>query len=415
MKMSAKSFLTEKCRGCGTSFVSPDDAQSIVLLDLWPPQAVIKFKNSPSEPDDLAPLMLIMCANCKLVQLSHSVEQDRMFRDYHYLSGMNASMRASLLDVVKHAESVVDLQPCDFVMDIGSNDGTLLRCYRTFVDKLGFEPARNITMPFGIKTINDYFSDEKAMEYTNPKPKVITAIAMFYDLEDPNKFCADVKKILHEDGVFIVQMNYLGTMIENLTLDNISHEHLCYYSFASLNRILEANGLVVQSVTFNDVNGGSMRVVCGHKHALVKHVTTLKETYLSDVSTYVEFARRIKMIRAELRAYVLTEKAAGKTIWGYGASTRGNTLLQWLGFDSKIIEKIADRNPLKHGKFTTGGSIPICSEEEMRKAQPDNLLVLPYHFRAEFIKRERPYLNKGGKMIFPLPKFEIIDHHLDII
>jgi NDP-4-keto-2,6-dideoxyhexose 3-C-methyltransferase len=253
------------------------------------------------------------------------------------------------------------------------------------------------------------------LQCTPPKPKVITACAMFYDLEDPNAFCADIKQVLHEDGVCIIQMNYLGDMIDNLTIDNISAEHLCYYSFASLNSILHANGLVVQGVTFGDVNGGSIRVVCGHKPSVVTQFKGLRETRLTDVETFADWARRLKNNQIKIKNYINKESKAGRNTWGYGASTRGNTLLQWLGLDSNKIVKIADRNPRKWGKYTAGGNIPICSEQEMREAQPDNLLVLPYHFKQEFLEREASYMQKGGKMIFPLPSFTLLPHNANSV
>lgn len=365
-------------------------------------QAVIQFKDNKDEPDDIAPLLLRECNNCKLVQLSHVVHRDRLFRNYWYRSGVNKSMRDALHDVVGHAEAQVQLDYDDWVIDIGSNDGTLLNNYRRYIKVVGFEPAKNINAISGIRYVNDYFNlgDVKNLiKLYQRKPKIITSVAMFYDIEDPIQFIQDVKEVLHEDGIFMLQLNTLDAMVKNFTVDNISHEHLCYYSIQVLRDLLNKNGFVIPWYMENDINGGSVFLYCRHKGFNYPRIENL------DVD-WTKWRAQLEEKRYLIRNTVLKEKEKhGLEIWGYGASTRGYSLLQWLGIEDKIT-KIADRNPAKWGKYL--GKIPIVSEAEMRMSQPAFLFVLPYSFKKEFIEREAEYLKRGGHMIFPLPELKII-------
>lgn len=382
------------CFGCGSS-------ESHVVLDLGL-QAIIKFKDKAEDEDDLAPLVLSECDKCKLVQLSHVVPKDRLFRQYWYRSGVNQSMKNALFDVVEKSERWAKLSMDDWVIDIGSNDGTLLRFYRTCIKKVGFEPAKNINAPADIKVIEDYFNLRDAqmlIKLFGIKPKIITAIAMFYDLEDPNKFLKDVKNALHEEGLFVVQVNSLDAMIKNFTIDNISHEHLCYYSTSVLRNLLEDNGFVVTNIEHNSVNGGSVRMYCKHEGYPFPEQSDL-------VVVWPEFARQLEEKRKQIRDLIEREAVKHELqIWAYGASTRGYSLIQWLGVE-KHLYKIADRNGEKWGKFL--GKIPITSEAEMRLYHPPWVFVLPYSFQKEFVEREREYLSRGGKMIIPLPSLVIV-------
>ena len=387
-----------RCRACGRDFLT-----SVLNLGV---QAIVRFKSSPEEKDDYSPLHLVRCEDCQLVQLLHTVPPERLFSQFHYLSGINQSMNEALFDIVKDVEKHIQLEPGDVVVDIGANDGTLLSYYRKYVYTVGFEPARNITEPSRVvdRWINDYFSEKSWFDSLQigdtVKVKVITAIAMFYDLDDPNKFCRDVYEILADDGIFVIQMNDLDRMIDNLSIDNICHEHLCYYSRSTLQPILERAGLYITKISYNQTNGGSIRVICAKKSPL--------KIIPPESPDWNDFLSRFNIEKKRLLRYINSEIKKGHSIWGYGASTRGNTLLQLLGLDWTKIFAIADRNPKKWGKCTAGGDIQIMSEEKMREAQPDNLLVLPYYFEREFLEREYEYLKRGGRMLFPLPKFRII-------
>lgn len=371
-----------------------------------------------------APLELILCKYCKLVQLRHTTSPDLLWKHYWYRSGMNNTMRAALADVTEKAETLVPLSVGDLVLDIGCNDGTLLRSYRSKGLRLmGFEPASNLIEDAEVgttKIINDYFNF-KAFEanFGDAKAKIITSIAMFYDLEDPNAFLADVCKCLDENGVWVIQMNYLPTMLEQNAFDNIGHEHLEYYSLTALRNLLARHELEIFDVELNEINGGSFRIYVSHPRASLKALPGSEERLcnvdnieqrmgLMSSPIYEDFSGRVTDIKRRVREFVIKEVAQGETIYVYGASTRGSTLLQFFGLDSRFIKAAVEKSPFKWGKKTTGTWIPIISEERARAEKPDYFLILPYFFLDEFREREREYLASGGKFIVPLPHLQII-------
>ena len=272
-----------------------------------------------------------------------------------------------------------------------------------------------------ITVINDFFSAQPFEKHASGhKAKIATSIAMFYDLEDPNKFTADMAKCLHEDGVWIIQMAYLPSMLLDNIFDNICHEHLEYYSLLSLENLLARHNLKVIDVELNDVNGGSYRTYVTHASntsikafsGATKRIEALrnqeKTMKLDTLAPYEDFAQSVENIKEQVTSFIKQEVANGKTVYVYGASTKGNTLLQYFGLNNTTITAAAERNPDKWGKKTVGTLIPIISEEDARAAKPDYFLVLPWHFLAEFKNREKEYLDSGGKFIVPLPKFEIV-------
>jgi len=248
---------------------------------------------------------------------------------------------------------------------------------------------------------------------------------MFYDLENPKTFVNDVYKILDDDGLWVLQLSYTPLMINQLAFDNICHEHMYYYSLFNIKKMFEECGINVVNVELNDINGGSFRIYCMKNNADFSKFSTQpnrdvcnfrikslleyeKSLNLDSIETWVEFFQRINELKEKTVSFIKEEKSKGKTIWAYGASTKGNTLLQYFGLDNSLIDGIAERSIYKFGLKTVGTNIPIYSEDEMRKNKPDYLLVLPWHFINEFIERESEYLKNGGKFIVPCPKFEII-------
>ena len=388
---------------------------------------------APGETDGIrAPLDLALCSQCHLLQLEHTVPAESLYRNYWYRSGTNQSMRDALADISTKAELLIHLQPGDTVLDIGCNDGTLLASYRTpNLFKIGFDPAKNM-YPFSSQVANtvvpDFFAADRfeaEADIATRRPKIVTSIAMFYDLEDPCRFVSDVKQIMHPEGVWIVQMSYLPLMLSQNAFDNICHEHLEYYSLQSLEYLLANFGMGVVDVERNDVNGGSFRVYIRNKgaaeslfgdathHALAAERTRAFRQHeielgLTEPSLYREFAARVDRIRQDVVGFVTERVQAGKTVYVYGASTKGNTLLQYFGLDHRLITAAAERNPDKWGKRTVGSHIPIVSEQEARDARPDYFLVLPWHFIDEFERREKEYLMAGGRFILPMPHFTLI-------
>jgi cyclopropane fatty-acyl-phospholipid synthase-like methyltransferase len=410
------------CRACGSSALTP-------VTDLGEQYLQGSFvkpgKSRP--PSRRIPLTLVRCDPtrdenaCGLLQLSHSTPPRVLYAEYWYRSGTNNTMRMHLATIAREAEEHV-LHPQARVLDIGSNDGTLLRAYPSSYRRVGIDPS-NIgqdSADSDLTIIQDLFPSAELPGRVGREPfDIITSIAMFYDVEDPVAFVSEVKKLLADTGIWVFEVAYMPTMLEQNAYDTICHEHLEYYSLGVLEYILERAGMRVVSASLNAINGGSIRCVATHHDNFVastaagaRQLDELRqrefELELDTDRPYRAFQDRIESHREELRALLRVIKQSGQRIHVYGASTKGNVLLQWCGIDNSIIECAADRNEEKHGARTLGTDIPIVSEAESRALNPDYYLVLPWHFREEFLERERETLQRGIRMIFPLPTIEVV-------
>jgi len=411
------------CRVCGAS-IDP-------ILSLGD-QYVSTFL-SPEQPNGpKAPLKLVLCRQCRLLQLQHTVPGDMMYQNYWYRSGTNQTMRDALADISGAAARLVSLKEGDSVLDIGCNDGTLLGSYTVpGIYKIGFDPAQNLaefSRKIADKVLIGFFDADRYFaepELTKHSPKVVTSIAMFYDLEDPNKFVSDIKKIMHPEGVWIVQMSYLPLMLKQNDFGNICHEHLEYYSLQSLEYLLNLHGFSIIDAQLNDVNGGSIRVFIrnrvaspstfgdkDHQKQAANRVQELRDSEaklgLDSMTPYRAFAERVEGIKKKVCDFIKDQVVRKKKVFVYGASTKGNTMLQYFGLDNSVIGAAAERNPDKWGMVTVGTRIPIISEAEARAAKPDYFLVLPWHFIDEFKAREHAYLSSTGRFIVPLPEFALV-------
>jgi hypothetical protein len=376
----------------------------------------------------LVPLELVRCDMtadedaCGLIQTRHTVPSSILYRSYWYRSGVNRTMTENLHEIARAAEGLVGLSAGDLVVDIGCNDGTLLDGYETEgLDYLGFDPSdvSRYAVKKGYEVINDFFARTPLAErYPDRKAKVITSIAMFYDLEDPGAFVRDVADSLAADGVWVMELHYLPLMLERNAFDAIVHEHLEYYSLAVLERLFAAAGLETVAAGVNDVNGGSIRLMIGHRgqlQPLPEHTESIQDLRLREFELgldapdpYAKFAAGSEAVRDELSRLCRSLVAEGKSIHAYGASTKGNTILQYADLDSEVISHAADRNEDKWGSRTIRTNIPIVSEEESRALKPDYYLVLPWHFLDEFLERESAFLEAGGRFIVPLPRVHIV-------
>lgn len=397
-----------QCRACQSHCL-----EQVVDLGVHWISAFYKSREEGEANGKRVPLKLMVCRECWLVQLAHTTPPDWLYRQFWYKSGITKTMRDVLKKIVDDATEIAELVPGDYVCDIGANDGTMLRFYDKDILRTGFEPALNLRNEAefgGNLIISDYFKFVPDLE---GRFKVITAIAMFYDLDDPMEFLYAVRKMLHEDGVFVIQMNYLLTMLTDCAFDNIGHEHLCYYSLTSLVPLLHRAGLHVAKVALNDVNGGSIQVWCrkGNGREPNDDIATLLalegETGLDTLKPYDEFAKRIAIVGQNI--HIRLAQYPHDRIYLCGASTRGNTLIQTFGINFARVAGAAERDPRKIGLVTAGTWIPIVSEEEARK-HADLMLVLPYHFKAEIVERENSFLRRGGKLLFPLPVPTTVSH-----
>ena len=407
------------CRVCGSSAL-----KEVVDLGLQYLQGSFIKPGKEMPSTRRIPCVLVRCNPeedenaCGLLQMKHSVPPEILYAAYWYRSGTNNTMRNHLKGIVDAVLSI-NQKKTSAVLDIGCNDGTLLGYYPESFDKYGVDPSDVAQEIKHAKVVQDIFPSENLKQVLGEtKLDVITSIAMFYDLESPVDFVREIKNTLSADGIWVVEMSYMPQMLELDSYDTICHEHLEYYSLAVLEKIFAMAEMKAFKIEFNSINGGSIRCYVTHKeNSAFDKVEDLK--FISDVrqkefdleldtdKPYESFNQRIERVKSELYGLLMTLKREGKKIHIYGASTKGNTILQWCGLDNAIIDFASERNPDKFGARTLGTEIPIISEEESRAMNPDYYLVLPWHFKEEFLEREKAILESGTGFIFPLPKIEV--------
>jgi NDP-4-keto-2,6-dideoxyhexose 3-C-methyltransferase len=403
-----------RCRLCRSSHLS-----MVMEIGLQALTGCFPAAHEADPPN--APLELIRCRDCGLVQLKHSVQVSAMFGDsYGYRSGINETMRRHLTGIAEELSGIASLKSGDAVFDIGCNDATLLKAYTIAgLTKLGMDPIARmfqVDYPPDVRVLADFFEADRFRVFSgNVKPRAITSISMFYDLEDPSAFVSDIASTLASDGVWVLEQSYLPSMLERNAFDTICHEHLEYYAYSQIDRLVRTHGMRIFRVKFNDINGGSFQLWVCHDEAsypadtvnLSAVIEQEEALNLNSDAPYDEFRARVSAIGSALRQFLMQETQDGKQVYAYGASTKGNVLLQYLELDSALIRGCADKNPVKWGKRTPGSNIPIVSEDEAR-SRADYFLVLPWHFRDEFLARESDFRSRGGKFIFPLPALDIV-------
>ncbi len=411
------------CRVCDSPHLTP-------VLSLGDQHIAGAFADpAGGEPVHRAiPLELVRCDMtrdqnaCGLIQTRHTVPGSILYHNYWYRSGVNRTMTANLHGIAQAAQELVDLQAGDLVIDIGCNDGTLLDGYSIEgLRYIGFDPSdvTRYAVEKGYEVVRDFYSyDALTRRHPDRRARVVTSIAMFYDLENPSAFVADVASALAEDGVWVMELHYLPTMLEMNAFDAIVHEHLEYYSLAVIERLLAGAGLEAVRAELNDVNGGSIRLFISkagvraipeddHRRLQELRIGEF-ELALDSAEPYEQFRLASERVRDDLRALCERLVGEGKVIHVYGASTKGNTILQYADIDASVIPYAADRNPDKWGSETIATKIPIISEDESRAMSPDYYLALPWHFLDEFLERETEFLERGGRFIVPMPQVRVL-------
>ena len=406
-----------KCRICGNDELVPVvDLGEQYLTGVFPRQDEI---NSITK----GPLRLVKCHgsidNCGLLQLEHSYELGEMYGDnYGYRSGLNKSMVSHLQNKVKTILGVVDLNPGDLVIDIGSNDGTTLSSFSSNLQLVGVDPTGEKFKeyyPEHIELISDFFSDKLIRaSYPNKNAKVITSFSMFYDLESPQEFVDQISNILDpKKGVWVFEQSYMPLMLERKSYDTICHEHLEYYSLQQIIWLLDRAGLIIIDLEVNDINGGSFSVMAAHKassylrndNKINEFLLLEKRAELDTIKPFLNFQLQAQESKKELKEFISKTKNHGQSISALGASTKGNVILQYCDIDSSQIEEIGEVNSNKFGTVTPGSMIPINSEESVLSNEPDYLIILPWHFRDFFVKSSKFI---GRNLVFPLSELEII-------
>jgi len=377
------------------------------------------FPTNDENDPEIEPLELLKCSECGLVQLAHNFNPKSMYGDnYGYRSGLNQSMVAHLNQKASELAQLANIGSGDVVIDIGSNDGTFLK---NFVEKgtklIGVDPTADKFRSFyhpSIQVIADFFPTHEIRE-SEVKAKLISSIAMFYDLPDPIDFAKAIKNNLHQDGIWHFEQSYLPEMLKTVSYDTICHEHLEYYTLEVIENILFESGMRAIDAKLNSTNGGSIAVTASHlesKFTESSDLTYLRnlevKMNLRNIDSYQGFVTSTLSHRDDLIKVLKKLKNDGKKVYGLGASTKGNVLLQYCRLTVDLVGKIGEVNVEKFGKITPGSHIPIVSEVEMRNDSPDVLLVLPWHFKESIVKRESEFLAGGGALLFPLPKLTFV-------
>lgn len=409
-----------KCRICeNDNLKSVINLGSLSLTGIFP---------KPDETVDVSPLELVKCWDegcgscCGLVQLRHTYNLEKLYGDnYGYRSGLNSSMVKHLRELVQDVEKKIKLQNGDLVIDIASNDGTLLSAYSNEINLnlVGIDPTSEkfkIYYPEYVQHVPNFFSSALVREKFEQKARVITSIAMFYDLEDPLDFVSQIYEVLADDGMWVFEQSYMPTMIKKISYDTICHEHLEYYSLKQIKWLMDKVGFKIVDIEFNDANGGSFRVTVAkrrsnfvEKKELIDSIIRQEEDEgFNQITVYEEFRVQVERHKQDLVEFLTHLKNQGKKVIGYGASTKGNVILQYCGLSTREIPYIAEINEFKFGRLTPGTKIPIISEIEAKALNPDYFMVLPWHFKEHIVNRELQYLNTGGHLFFPLPKLEIL-------
>lgn len=386
----------ESCRSCQGKNLVP-------VLNLGD-QYIAKFEDTADIYLPRAPMLLVRCGGCGLLQLMHTVDPDLMFREYWYRSGINKTMRDEMRDVATQALAFNDEGGA--WLDIGANDGTLLSCVPKDFVRVACEPAATFTHQLREHcdvVVPDYFSAAAIKDKGEREFDVITSCAMFYDLDDPASFVQDIAKVLAKNGVWVNQLNDSPTILRNNAFDGICHEHLTYWSVPQLKELYGRFGLKIVKVTANEINGGSVRVFAVHNDRSLDEVRGVFETpSAEDVDL---FAHRVVRWKHRMVEILNDEVSRRGPVWGYGASTKAVSMLQYLN-QNQVFTAIADRNPAKWGKVMSGTWIRVASEEEFRAAKPHMAVAFIWAFRNEILARERPLMDSGTTMLMPLPNVE---------
>lgn len=405
----------QNCRACNSTNIK-------VVFNLGDQMLSGVFRSDDLDDIISGPLSLVACDNCRLVQMQHSFPLDEMYNDgYGYQSGLTSYMSKHLQGIISFASEKISLKKDDHILDIGCNDGTLLNHYPEDMYKLiGIDPVAKKYLdqyPKNAKVVTEFFTKDSYFAATSEKAKIVTSISMFYDLEEPVKFAQSIASVLSSDGVWVFEQSYLPAMLRTNSYDTICHEHLEYYSLSAIQHILKQAGMRIIDASQNEVNGGSIRLAAVHESSTLANKVSPEASWLLEQEKnhdifsnkcFEDFQKNVTRQKNDLVKLLKELKKSGKKVIGYGASTKGNVILQYCGIGTDLLPMIGDITPSKDGAYTPGTKIPIISMEKAKAMNPDYFLVLPWGFRGDILLREKETIANGTKFIFPLPFVEIV-------
>lgn len=403
------------CRSCNSSNIE-------VVFDLGEQVLTGVFRSESLDDISSSPVALVVCNSCRLVQMKYSYSLNEMYNDgYGYQSGLTTYMSQHLKGIIRFASDLVNLDKDDNILDIGCNDGTLINHYpKDFYNLIGIDPVAKKYLdryPKNAKVVTDFFTKESYFSVTSNKAKIVTSISMFYDLEEPVKFAKGIASVLADNGVWVFEQSYLPAMLRTNSYDTICHEHYEFYSLTAIQHILDQAGLIIVDASQNEVNGGSVRLAAVHKNSKLASKVSPEALWLIEQEKnhdifsnqpWLDFQKNVDRHKLDLVNLLTELKKSGKKVIGYGASTKGNVILQYCGIGIDLLPVIGDITPSKDGVFTPGSKIPVVSMEKAKAMKPDYFLVLPWGFRSDILLREKETIANGTKFIFPLPFVEIV-------
>jgi len=372
------------------------------------------------EPEPRYPLALALCRQCGLAQITETVEPSSLFREYAYYSSVSDEMVAHAGAIASRMRDQLNLGPRSLVVEAASNDGYLLQHYQhAGIPVLGVDPARNIAEAAtarGIPTVAEFFGADVAheLERTGRLADVVHANNFIAHVPDIHGFVSGIATVLKPDGRAVIETPYVRDLIERLEFDTIYHEHVFYYSLASLGRLLKGHGLAVVDVERIPIHGGSLRVFAAHDGAIKtsESVDRLIEEEsaigLTRVEAFIEFADRVEVLGKQLRAMLADVKRDGRSIAAYGAAAKGAILLNAFGIGRETLDFVADRSPHKHGRYMPGVHVPVVPVEDLVRRAPDTCLLLAWNFAEEILAQQAPYRAGGGRFILPAPEARFV-------
>lgn len=405
------------CRACGSDRLEP-------FLDLGMQPLANAFLREPNEfaAESRYPLNVHCCAGCSLVQLVDVIDPEVLFRDYIYVTGTSTTIAAHNEEYARTVTTLLDAGPDDLVVEVASNDGSLLRRFAAHgVRTLGVEPATNIAAlarAAGIETVNEFFDLDTARSVRQRfgPAKAVIGNNVLAHVDDTRGFLAGCRALLADDGLAIVEVPYIGDLVAHLEYDTVYHEHLCYFSVTALAHLCDAVGLRLVRVDHVPVHGGSIRIYAApaaagaaHAPAVLALLDRERADGLTRLSTYRDLAAAVERTRDELLALLRRLRHGGSTIAAYGAPAKGNTLLNYCGIGTDLVEYTVDRNPLKVGRYTPGMHLPVLPVETLMERRPDYVLILAWNFAGEIMEQQRAYHEAGGRFIVPIPQPGIVE------
>lgn len=404
------------CRACGGDRLR-------LFLELGEVPLANSFLRSSDEfaGEQKYPLDVYFCSDCSLVQILDVIDPEALFRHYLYVTGTSETIALHNREYARQVVEMLGLGGDDLVVEIASNDGSLLTCFQPYgVRTLGIEPATNIAeiaTSRGVETVNKFFNPATAGEVRSlyGPARAIIGNNVLAHVDDTQAFLRGCATLLADDGLIMIEAPYLGDLIDRLAYDTVYHEHHCYFSATSLKRLCDATGLVITRIDHLPVHGGTLRMYAGHASQHEGHgrealemVERERAAGLTDFATFEKLARDVAENRRQIVSLLRELKEQGRTVAGYGAPAKGNTLLCYCGITTDLLPYTVDKSPLKIGLLTPGSHIPVLPAETLLERQPDYVLILAWNFAEEIMRQQSEYRNRGGRFIIPIPTPQVV-------